>query len=1188
MIPSLFGRGESSRGAASSVKAKRASVVSGQALAGEDRWGGGCLVRVTEQLFVLDPASSVAVHRACGAWGASKPAGHSDSQERRLVAANAILSRMIAWAERVTPRGSLGIIDCGVGSCLRRSGGSAPFSYTGRDLACPNAVFRGVSNVSHPPSGSLLAMVALKTLRFLAGGGFSPGNKVPVFGGKKAVILLCPSAIHTVCHAVAHVLLCTGIRGHPHLPHLVEDSLTKERRWTSKLRPRAAVVAGADPKGSSPRVPSRRQSLPLALFRREAGAEAEPTVDQWSVRALTEHFSALLGPSGIAIQAHRLAGASDSFLDVSEEGALRSQARTNPAKPMPPPGEEDYFPDEELLQFIDWAEQIPRVIELGTLSPIGIRLGQVPFTAEERLHLQSGDSPAALLAVAGQRRSLAMMKRYIAHAVPSWKSHLGRVASRAARTSTSRASLVSESAAGPSTAPLAKHFEPSWTTGAPRPLSFTPLPLDPLTEASPFRRRPTHCVLRFVEISHSPLASERAMFIPNVTVLDTDSSGSTRILFSSASQAQRIFTSGSGPILVPINCILTASSVVRIVDVTVRVKVSEDEDECVEAVMENNTLCSVEMHPCEMVPPGEAGMWASSLRFDRGMCGIGDDDQRFPADFAVTLVCTAIDPDVPPTNPHGEEGHPLSDSEDDPPSYLRHFVTTPLASAVPSRSTFLVCPQEDCLGVVRLDEPRLFTSVGLGDRFGSECLPIDSDSEVEEESPELSRLFLEQQAKKREAFDVGAMSSSEEEDDGSGAEDPVVRAERARIAYSFRRFGSGALSRQLRRYRHEEAIHCSGGGGGFPPVFVPCNECGCMLLVSPTLGVLVGCADEALVAAPYEEALTGTELLSASATEEHQTLRHSSEESHPFQVPSSAEAGSGDAVQAMASAHRRRAAIVGQVVSFAQALFPLVPERDVRDAMALIGAAGISEEELMLVLAILNDRREHGVAAAAPVHGVMSTLELQAQQMRDDGAAEEEVATWLRAMGAKQVATGEAAAEDATPVSAPSAHLSATRTVGARESALLASRVRGTVFGKMNLKGASPEEIDALRVLRLDEDTLRGLQESEGSKCVICFDAYEAGDVVRVLPCGHQMHCRCIDPWLLMKAECPICHKSSRGGMSAEVVLVVETLVAATNNGERSSAIQEAIVQLIPGGLSSLERVLEVYESAVVAYESRN
>ncbi|KAI8598386.1 hypothetical protein EDD21DRAFT_382644 [Dissophora ornata] len=42
--------------------------------------------------------------------------------------------------------------------------------------------------------------------------------------------------------------------------------------------------------------------------------------------------------------------------------------------------------------------------------------------------------------------------------------------------------------------------------------------------------------------------------------------------------------------------------------------------------------------------------------------------------------------------------------------------------------------------------------------------------------------------------------------------------------------------------------------------------------------------------------------------------------------------------------------------------------------------------------------------------------------------------------------------------------------------------------------------------------------------CAVCLTDYEVGDKVRILPCFHQYHQECIDPWLLdVVSLCPIC-----------------------------------------------------------------
>lgn len=50
--------------------------------------------------------------------------------------------------------------------------------------------------------------------------------------------------------------------------------------------------------------------------------------------------------------------------------------------------------------------------------------------------------------------------------------------------------------------------------------------------------------------------------------------------------------------------------------------------------------------------------------------------------------------------------------------------------------------------------------------------------------------------------------------------------------------------------------------------------------------------------------------------------------------------------------------------------------------------------------------------------------------------------------------------------------------------------------------------------------------EDRYETCCICLDDYVIGDKLRILPCDHAYHMKCIDPWLLKnKRVCPQCRK---------------------------------------------------------------
>jgi len=71
--------------------------------------------------------------------------------------------------------------------------------------------------------------------------------------------------------------------------------------------------------------------------------------------------------------------------------------------------------------------------------------------------------------------------------------------------------------------------------------------------------------------------------------------------------------------------------------------------------------------------------------------------------------------------------------------------------------------------------------------------------------------------------------------------------------------------------------------------------------------------------------------------------------------------------------------------------------------------------------------------------------------------------------------------------------------------------------------------IARLPTRRWGDGSGRHHSEIEGAnECPVCCDTYAEGDELRMLPCFHSFHARCIDEWLLSDMPgsrlCPVCN----------------------------------------------------------------
>lgn len=74
-------------------------------------------------------------------------------------------------------------------------------------------------------------------------------------------------------------------------------------------------------------------------------------------------------------------------------------------------------------------------------------------------------------------------------------------------------------------------------------------------------------------------------------------------------------------------------------------------------------------------------------------------------------------------------------------------------------------------------------------------------------------------------------------------------------------------------------------------------------------------------------------------------------------------------------------------------------------------------------------------------------------------------------------------------------------------------------LGEAKPRGLLKSEIDQLPSYRFNAET----HQSEQTCCVVCMCDFEQRQLLRVLPCNHEFHAKCVDKWLKTNRTCPIC-----------------------------------------------------------------
>merc|ERR1719495_3045413 len=74
-------------------------------------------------------------------------------------------------------------------------------------------------------------------------------------------------------------------------------------------------------------------------------------------------------------------------------------------------------------------------------------------------------------------------------------------------------------------------------------------------------------------------------------------------------------------------------------------------------------------------------------------------------------------------------------------------------------------------------------------------------------------------------------------------------------------------------------------------------------------------------------------------------------------------------------------------------------------------------------------------------------------------------------------------------------------------------------LGEVKPKGLSKTDIEQLPSYRYPGDN----SENDQTTCVVCMCDFEIRQSLRILPCSHEFHSKCVDKWLKSNRTCPIC-----------------------------------------------------------------
>ncbi|NWZ93080.1 RN215 protein, partial [Nesospiza acunhae] len=82
---------------------------------------------------------------------------------------------------------------------------------------------------------------------------------------------------------------------------------------------------------------------------------------------------------------------------------------------------------------------------------------------------------------------------------------------------------------------------------------------------------------------------------------------------------------------------------------------------------------------------------------------------------------------------------------------------------------------------------------------------------------------------------------------------------------------------------------------------------------------------------------------------------------------------------------------------------------------------------------------------------------------------------------------------------------------------------------QLDLKQHIRQRLLALKTRRYHPGKPPRSRACEIDSCAVCLDQFHKSQWLRVLPCSHEFHRDCVDPWLLLQQTCPLCKRNILG-----------------------------------------------------------